>query len=316
MWHFAHGKSGRKAQALEGVVPQKVKMKAPPKIDSRESRLRTEGFTLIELLVVISIIAILAGLLLPTLAKAKMKGQGIACMNNNRQIMLAWRLYADDNNDSLAPNDYPYTTAFNTTLRSWVVGNMDVLPDATNSNILADQQYSLLAAYNKSKETYKCPADKSVKNGAPRVRSMSMNSAVGTRWNSTPRGAAVGGGWLPGTYTDPQNTWLTYAKLTGITTPGPSELWVLMDEHPNSINDPLMAVQCGLTGGSATIIDFPASYHNGAAGIAFADGHSEIHKWIDNRTKPPVSNTPLALGVPSANNPDVAWLQRHTSALK
>jgi prepilin-type N-terminal cleavage/methylation domain-containing protein len=196
------------------------------------------AFTLIELLVVIAIIAILAGLLLPVLVQAKMKGQGVSCMNNTRQIMLAWRMYADDNNDALAPNDYPYVTPFNVGLKSWVVGSMDVLPDATNISILINPQYSLLASYNANGATYKCPADQSMANKAAQVRSMSMNSAVGTRWNTTPKGAAVGGGWLPGSYNDAQTTWRTYGKYSHITAPSPSDLWVLMDEHPDSINDP------------------------------------------------------------------------------
>ncbi|EEF60119.1 prepilin-type N-terminal cleavage/methylation domain-containing protein [Pedosphaera parvula] len=288
-------------------------------VNKRRSRLapphyETRAFTLIELLVVIAIIAILAGLLLPVLGKAKMKGQGISCMNNNRQIMLAWRMYADDNNDVLAPNDYPYTTPFNTTLRSWVVGSMDVLPDATNTAILVNPQYSMLASYNANAATYKCSADQSMMKNAPRARSMSMNSSVGTRWNTSPRGTAIGGGWLPGSYNDAQTTWRTYGKFSDITAPSPSDLWVLMDEHPDSINDPLMAVECGLINAAAMIVDYPASYHNGACGIAFAEGHAEIHRWKDGRTTPPVTHVPLPLGVSSANNPDVTWLQQHTSA--
>ena len=89
-----------------------------------------------------------------------------------------------------------------------------------------------------------------------------------------------------------------------------------MDEHPNSINDAALAVECGLTGAGDKMVDYPASYHNGACGIAFADGHSEIHKWLDARTKPPITDTPLPLGVTQPNNPDIEWLQRHTSARK
>jgi prepilin-type processing-associated H-X9-DG protein len=87
-----------------------------------------------------------------------------------------------------------------------------------------------------------------------------------------------------------------------------------MDEHPDSINDAALAVECGLTGASDKMVDFPASFHNGACGIAFADGHSEIHKWLDARTKPPVTGTLLALGVTQANNHDIDYLQPHTSA--
>jgi prepilin-type processing-associated H-X9-DG protein len=150
-----------------------------------------------------------------------------------------------------------------------------------------------------------------------------MNSAVGTRWYTAGRdggptigkvGSPVGGGFLPGSYTDPQSDWLTYGKSSQITRPGPSDLWVLMDEHPNSINDAALAVECGLTGAADRMIDFPASFHNGACGIAFADGHSEIHKWLDGRTKQAVTGNPLQLNVPQGNNYDIEYLQRHTSA--
>ena len=94
-------------------------------------------------------------------------------------------------------------------------------------------------------------------------------------------------------------------------------LWVIMDEHPDSINDAGLAVECALTNAEARIVDYPASFHAGACGIAFADGHSEIHKWKDPRTMPPVNyNNDLKLNVESPNNPDVAWLQLRTSALK
>jgi prepilin-type N-terminal cleavage/methylation domain-containing protein/prepilin-type processing-associated H-X9-DG protein len=277
------------------------------------------GFTLIELLVVIAIIAILAAMLLPALSKAKSKAQGALCMSNTRQIMLGWRLYADDNSDYLPPNDYPYDTAFNTSLAGWVAGNMDILPDATNSTIQTDERYSLLAHYSVRPPIYKCPADLSHVGAVPRVRSMSRNSAVGTQWLVAGGHTPIGGGWLPGSYNAAHTTWLTYGKLSAMIRPTPSMLWVLMDEHPDGINDTQLAVECSLTGAAAMIVDFPTSYHNGACGIAYADGHSEIKKWLDARTKPiPTYKFPptMALNVASPNNPDVAYLQERTSALR
>jgi len=270
------------------------------------------GFTLIELLVVIAIIAILAAMLLPALSKAKAKAAGISCLNNNRQIMLAWRMYADDNQDVLPPNEYPTFGGLTPTTRNWVAGSMWSGTEAVDPTLLVNQQYSALAIILKSPNVYKCPSDKSMLGGKPRVRSISMNQAVGSVW---PTGAPNQGQWLPGNYTPNQTTWQTYGKFSQMNRPSPSMLWVLMDEHPDGINDPGMAVQCGLTGAAAVIVDYPSSMHNGAGGLAFADGHAEVHKWLDARTRIPVTGRLMPVGSDaSPNNPDVAWLQERTSA--
>jgi prepilin-type N-terminal cleavage/methylation domain-containing protein/prepilin-type processing-associated H-X9-DG protein len=316
---------------------QAVNSAAPANHRAQPQNSSVHGFTLIELLVVIAIIAILAAMLLPALTRAKARAQGAACMNNTRQIMLAWHIYADDNNDVLPPNDYPEGGGPSTSYRNWVADSMINANECTNLGLLVNTysigpvvfQDTLLTPYLPNGAVYRCPADTSTQkytstpSSTPRVRSMSMNQAVGTVYNAPiagyPMGSAVPGLWLMGEANTPgAPTWHTYGKMGSITSPSPADLWVLIDEHPDSINDPGLAVECQLTGASAELIDIPASYHNGAAGIAFADGHSEIHKWLDPRTILPItgkSRTSVSSSA-SPNNPDVAYLQFHTSALR
>jgi len=273
---------------------------------------RGSGFTLIELLVVIAIIAILAAMLLPALSAAKKRAQGIQCVNNTRQLMLGWKMYANDNNGSLVVNHDESGTG-DTTL-SWVTGVLDYSgsPADTNLSYLIDPQYAMLAVYlGKSYAVYKCPTDQSCSLGAsgdPRVRSYSMNAALGIGGETETDPHAKANDWLK------YPTYRTYIKENDMTSPAPSDLWVLLDEDPDSINDGSFAVQMPAAAAATIWVDMPSKAHGNSCGFSFADGHSEIHKWLSPGNIAAVTYQLLNKGTPELNDPDILWLAKHTSA--
>ncbi|HEX4120977.1 MAG TPA: prepilin-type N-terminal cleavage/methylation domain-containing protein [Verrucomicrobiae bacterium] len=238
------------------------------------------GFTLIELLVVIAIIAILAAMLLPALAKAKEQAQGTKCMNNLRQLCIAWTMYAGDNKTYLVANGdegkQPASLTDPTALpggvnSQWCVGRQDESTELSAAgspgNNIGDEwiKLGLLYPYVNSVQVYLCPADISAlpSFGAqyPHVRSMSMNTWLNPLddWNNQEADVDI------------------FRKESDLGLLGPSSTWVFIDENPHSINDGSFICDPTYT----SWIDYPASYHAGAGGIAFADGHDQIKLWRD-----------------------------------
>jgi len=267
---------------------------------------RVSAFTLIELLVVIAIIAILASLLLPALSKAKAKAQGILCLSNLKQLQYAWILFAEDNNDNVVTNG----GAFSVNLGSWVTGWLNWssgVPAGANTN----NQFLLdgaLGSYTaRTLGVYKCPADKIPSAIGPRNRSVSMNGFVGdydkAMWN-------VYG----------LTAYRRFLKTTDTVRPGPAMTFVFLDEHPDGINDGLFGMHLPAspptgTWPAQTWDDVPASYHNGAGGLSFADGHAEIRKWLDPETRAPISGkTSPSSSTGKISRRDHPWLAQRTSA--
>ena len=290
--------------------------------------MKRAGFTLMELLVVIAIIAILAGMILPALSKAKGHARGIQCMNNGSQMAKAWTMYAGDNKDACV-NNYGIgqinAEVARGTCNTWCVDNMDwtTNPQNTNVNLL---KKGLLGAYMaNSVPSYKCPSDiylSSAQRQAgfqARVRSYSMNCFLGLFSECPTCGGDSG---IPDSGTD--NTWqglnettpswLQYLKVSGISQP--STIYVFLDEHPNSINDGYFSDGTQGTPSAPTpwTGDTPASCHDGACGFSFSDAHTEIHKWLVPGTVCPVSPGVTAEPEPTLtgnNYTDRIWLCGH-----
>jgi len=298
------------------VMPQSTASPSSRRVDGN-------AFTLIELLVVIAIIAILASLLLPVLGRAKQKAQGIQCMNNLRQLTFAWLSHAHDNDDRFlfaGPSGTSVQNSINNSggkdgseALAWVAGWMDLNPqNRSNWDVTYDIEQSPLWPYcGKSASIFKCPADRSevTVNGQsrPRVRSTSMNIWFG--------GFAGSHSLSP--------PWRLYLRLGDLVDPGPSRTALFLENRQDSIGSggfgiymPGWPDQPALTQWGQNL---PGSYHHRAGGLSFADGHSEIHRWVDPRTTIPIHPNGRfdpsfwAGPTPSPHNRDIIWLQERAT---
>jgi prepilin-type N-terminal cleavage/methylation domain-containing protein/prepilin-type processing-associated H-X9-DG protein len=305
---------------------------------NRAIRSLNGGFTLIELLVVIAIIAILAALLLPVLQHAKEQAKGIQCMSNMRQMAIGWHMYAMENKERfvLASGDGDPLSQDPMNAYAWTLQTEDFSDNSYNYDPTVDITVGPLFPYINNYRVYRCPSDTSMvhsntANGplVPRVRSISMNFFLGGFGTTNASDGAGGNDW--------GNLYPVYMKTTDLIpgeSPGISMTWVFIDERQDCINwgnymtdmagDTAPGDLTGNPGAYEFDQDMPAAYHDGACGLAFADGHSEIHRWMDFHTTPPiipdneitttpgVPTGPAANGLPVPNDQDVRWMQLRT----
>ncbi|HZV33153.1 MAG TPA: type II secretion system protein [Verrucomicrobiae bacterium] len=301
-------------------------MKAPSKNYPRP--FQRHAFTLTELLVVLSVVGIVGTIAINALqSAARAKVESVQCINNHKQLIAVALLYSDEFNGLWFPNQTGDT--------DWVNNQMSFSPansDNTNTLKLLNPQFSKFAPYiNGDPKLFHCPSDHSYILGSIpigyRVRSVAANAAVGTVWTATgclvPNGP-VNAEWLTGNNigTGCQTTWSCYAKTSDFVLPGPGMTWIFTDDHPDDIAGAQLPVQAAQSGIGASFIGMPGNYHDRSAPFAYADGHTEMHRWtgpilgenIIYWSGPPGGRTGIYTVQTAADNNDLIWLQKRTSA--
>jgi len=266
------------------------------------------AFTLTELVVLLALLGFLACMMAPAFAKTRPNNATVQCLQNLRQLGMAWRMYAEDNSGRLPPN-----VDGGSINDAWVGGWLDYTASTANTNINylinhdmyrgsgsgRDSGCGHLGPYVKDAAVFKCPTDTSVApiggQLLPRVRSYSMNGHVGEHTRN----------WSGNAFT-------LYSKITDIVNINPANLMLILDEREDSINDGAFLVD---PDSPWLMVDYPGGFHNAGCNLVFADAHCETHKWQDPRTIPlPRYRVLLTLGVTLTGDVDVSWIQEHCAA--